>query len=149
MPYNNNNNNNNNSNNSSNNNNINNNNNNNNNNNFIYPGKDRSVDQNIDWLVLIGDQYKKHQKSQKRITWYRIFNHKSKNSLRVQYNKIPSWIKSLNFLFEIICGASRSTAHGKTVPKLWHCHHKWLIPHGNFCETLWDAQKNSQVVILP
>ena len=37
-------------------------NNNNNNNNFIYPGKDRSVDQDIDWLVLISDQYKKHQK---------------------------------------------------------------------------------------
>ena len=34
----------------------------NNNNNFIYPGKDRSVDQDIDWLVLIGDQYKKHKK---------------------------------------------------------------------------------------
>ena len=34
-------------------------NNNNNNNKFIYPGKDRSVHQDIDWLVLIGDQYKK------------------------------------------------------------------------------------------
>ena len=33
-----------------------NNNNNNNNNSFIYPGKDRPVDQDIDWLVLIGDQ---------------------------------------------------------------------------------------------
>jgi len=35
----------------------------NNNNNFIYPGKkNRSVDQDIDRLVLIGDQYKKHKK---------------------------------------------------------------------------------------
>jgi len=38
----------------------NNNNNNNNNNNFIYAAKDRPVDQDIDWLVLIGDQYKKN-----------------------------------------------------------------------------------------
>ena len=44
--------------------------NNNNNNNFIYPGKkNRSVDQDIDRLVLIGDQYKKHKK--KSINNYR------------------------------------------------------------------------------
>ena len=43
-------------------------NNNNNNNKVIYPGKDRSVHQDIDWLVLIGDQYKKkHQKVNKEL----------------------------------------------------------------------------------
>ena len=43
-------------------------NNNNNNKNFIYPGKDQAVDQDIDWLVLISDQYKKHQKVNKELT---------------------------------------------------------------------------------
>ena len=36
-----------------------------------------------------------------------------------------------------------SNAYGKTVPKPWRCHHEGSIPHGTFCETLWDAQKNS------
>ena len=44
------------------------NNNNNNNKNFIYPGKDQAVDQDIDWLVLISDQNKKHQKVNKELT---------------------------------------------------------------------------------
>ena len=34
-------------------------------------------------------------------------------------------------------GASRSNAYGKTVPKPY--------PHGNFCEALWGAQKNSRL----